>query len=67
MENMTGGEYIEFHDDTSPVDMEESVKDINDNNNEIYDEGKEAECLDDTSSNDMEEDVNDRNDNNTEK
>ena len=47
--------------------MEEGVKDINDNKNEIYDERKEEECLDDTSSDEMEEGVNDRNDNNIEK
>ena len=29
--------------------MEEGIKDINDDNNELYDKGKEAECLDDTS------------------
>ena len=34
--------------------MEEGVKDINDENNEIYDEEREAECLDDTSPDDME-------------
>ena len=47
--------------------MEEVVKDINDDKNEIYDEGKEAECLDDTSPDDMEECVNDKNDNKKEK
>ena len=47
--------------------MEEVVKDINDDKNEIYDEGKEAECLDETSPDDIEEGVNDRNDNNEEK
>ena len=47
--------------------MEESVKDINDDKNEIYDEEKEAEFLDDSSSDEMEEGVNDRNDNKNEK
>ena len=36
------GKDEDFHDDTSPVDMEEGVKYINDDKNEIYDEEKEA-------------------------
>ena len=59
--------YAEFPDDTSPVEMEEGVKDINDDNNELYDEGKEAECLDDNSLDKMEEGENDRNDNKNKK
>ena len=47
--------------------MEEGVKDINDDNNEIYDEGKEAQCHDDTSPDEMEEGVNDINDNKNER
>ena len=46
--------------------MEEGVKDINDDKNEIYDEEKEAEFPDDTSPDEMEEGVNDRNDNKNE-
>ena len=40
--------------------MDEGVKYINDDKNEIYDEEKEAELLDDSSTYDMEEGVNDR-------
>ena len=47
--------------------MDESVKDINDDKNEIYDEGKEAECLADTSPDETEEGVIDRNDSKNEK
>ena len=46
--------------------MEEGVKDINDENNEIYDEVKEAEYLDDTSLVDVEEGVNYKKDENNE-
>ena len=46
--------------DTYPVQMQEGVKYINDDKNEIYDEEKEAELLDDSSTYDMEEGVNDR-------
>ena len=46
--------------------MEEGVKDINDDNNEIYDEEKEAQFHDDTSPDEMEDGVNDRNDNKNE-
>ena len=42
--------------------MEEGVNDINDDKNEINDEGKEAERLDDTSPDVMEEYVYDIND-----
>ena len=35
------GEYAEYHDDTSPVEMQEGVNDINDDKNEIYDGEKE--------------------------
>ena len=47
--------------------MEEGVNDINDDNNERYDEEKEAECLYDTSPDEMEQGVYDRNDENNEK
>ena len=30
--------YAEWHDDTSTVDIEEGVKHINDDNNDIYDD-----------------------------
>ena len=36
------GKDSECHDDTSSVDMEEDVKDINDDKNEIYDEEKDS-------------------------
>ena len=35
--------------------MDECVKDINDDKNEIYDGEKDAECLDDTSPNETKE------------
>ena len=47
--------------------MEEGIKDINDDNNEIYDEEKEAECLDDTSPVEMEESLKYRKDDKDEK
>ena len=34
------GKDAELHDDSSPFDIEEGVKDINDDKNEIYYEGK---------------------------
>ena len=40
--------------------MEEGINYINDDKNEIYDEGKEAECPNDTSLVEMDEGVNDR-------
>ena len=43
--------------------MEQCVKDINDDKNEIYDEEKKAEFPDDTFPVDMEEGVNDIKDN----
>ena len=51
---------MECLDETSPVDIEEGVKDIKDDNNEKNYWGKEAECLDDNSPDDMEECVSDR-------
>ena len=58
---------MECHDETSPVEMEEGIKYINDDKVEIYDEEKEEECLDDTSNDEMEEGVNYINENNNEK
>ena len=40
--------------------MEEGVSDINDDNNEEIDGGKEVECLDDTSPDKMEEGLSDK-------
>ena len=51
---------VEYPDDTSPVDMEEGLSDIKDDNNVKYDEEKEEECLYDTSPDEMEEGVSDK-------
>ena len=49
----------ECPNDTTPAEIEESVGDRNDDNNEDNDAEKEAEFLDDTSTDYMEEDVSD--------
>ena len=50
----------EYPDDTSPVEMEEGLNDINDEKKGKNDEEREAECPDETSPVEMEEGVNDR-------
>ena len=61
------GKEAECPDDTSLVEMEEGIKDINDDSNLKNDEGKEAECPAHTSPIEMEEGVSDRNDYTNEK
>ena len=44
---------MECLDDTYPIDMEEGVRDRNDDKKEKMGEGKEAKCLNDTSPDEM--------------
>ena len=53
------GKQAECPNDTPPAEIEESVDDRNEENNEDIDDEKEAECLDQTSPEEMEEDVSD--------
>ena len=60
LENIDKGKEAQWIDDTSPIDMEKGVNDINHENNENNDKVRDTECPDYTTLVEMEEGVSDR-------